>query len=113
MTKLTHSSEPDAEVVRAEGELDLADVPGLGDAFARAQEASGKPVIADLTAVVFVDSAVLGALLRVSRGFGDAERRFVIAAGHPSVRRTFGLTGLDTVLTLVDTLDDALAAVRA
>jgi anti-anti-sigma factor len=108
---LSLSSRDDAEVVHAEGELDLANVPGLEDAFERAAATSDKPLVADLTAVEFVDSAVLGMLMRTARRFDGEGRAVVIAAGHPSVRRTFALTGLDTVLTLVDTLEEARAAV--
>ena len=97
-----------ATVVAVHGEIDIATAPQLREHLAAAI-AGGTPVVADLLGVTFLDSTALGALiggLRASREV-DVPLRLVVA--DPRILKVFQITGLDTVFTLVSTLDEALA----
>jgi anti-sigma B factor antagonist len=88
--------------VKARGELDVAALPELRGALARAAGGASRPaqVVLDLSDVTFLDAAVLGALV--------AERRVLQAAGgslrltgvSPKLQRLIGLTGLRETLGL-------------
>lgn len=99
--------EGDDRIVAAQGELDLHTAPRLAAALAPHVDA-GEWVIADLTAVTFMDSsgvAVLVNALAAARGTGA---ELVVVAPEPRVRRVLAITGLDGMLPV----HDSLAAAR-
>jgi anti-sigma B factor antagonist len=99
-------------VVVVRGEVDLGTGGRLMEATAEAlQQAAGRPVVLDLSAVGFVSSSGLGQLVALHE---EGQRtgtpvRVVVDRSGPAMRpiRTMGLDG---VLSLFDTLDEALTA---
>lgn len=78
----------------------------------RSETASGATrVVLDLTAVDFIDSSGLGAIVASMKQLGD-DRRLDLAGLSPAVDKVFRLTRMDTVFRLYPSLDDALAAER-
>lgn len=76
----------------------------------RAETDTGPPrVILDLSAVDFIDSSGLGAIVAAMKQLGDA-RRLDLAGLTPVVEKVFRLTRMDTVFQLFPTLDAALSA---
>ena len=114
MTEVGSSHEPivglaergDVLVLSLAGELDLANVPALREALRSAVERSPKRLVVDLTAVTFVDSTVLGALVEARSGIGgDA---FALAAPGLEVRRALEVSGLDRHFHVFETVSSAL-----
>ena len=68
-------------------------------------------VILDLSAVDFIDSSGLGAIVAAMKQL-DASRRLDLAGLTPKVDKVFRLTRMDTVFNLFDSLDGAVAAKR-
>lgn len=91
------------------GEHDLSTVPDLEAAFARV-EASGTTAVIDLTGVTFVDSSVIGLLIREHK---RGENLLVVAPSGCRVRRLLDLVALPSVLPIFETRDDAFRAVPA
>ena len=92
-------------VVALTGSVDLATVPTLQNALARAiVERAGEVVAVDLDAVDTVDDVALGILLgaagRARRNGGDV----VIVCANDNLREKFALTGLDRAITVTMTL---------
>ncbi len=98
-----------AHLVSAWGELDLYAAPALKEALRAAVASGAEVVVVDLTAVTFVDSTALGALVAASRQAGDATRMH-IACTNPEIVRTFDVTGIDRVLPVYPTVAEAFAA---
>lgn len=97
-------------VVHLGGELDLASVPAARQAvFEGLQRGRGRLVL-DLTDLAFVDSAGLGVLLGALRRVNEKGGELRVVRPGPGPRRAFAVTGLDALLPLVATLDDALAS---
>ncbi|WP_081635673.1 STAS domain-containing protein [Nocardia sp. BMG111209] len=103
--------EGDTVVVAAEGEIDITSAPQLSAAL----EAVGADVtapIVDLSGVDFMGSVGLSVLLAASEKLktanADAGQLRVVVS--PQVRRPLEVTGLDKVLALFDSLQQALAA---
>ena len=94
-------------VVTASGELDAFVAPDLESAFGAAADDSR--ILVDLTAVSFMDSTVLGLLVREVREVDarGGEIRVVLPGG--TARRIFEITTLDRVLPVVGSRNDALA----
>jgi anti-anti-sigma factor len=95
-----------AFVVRAAGELDAYAAPELTAAL---DQAGAERLVADLTAVSFLDSTALGLIVRTvrDRGDGGGETRVVLPLG--TARRIFEMTTLDRALPVSESLGEALA----
>jgi anti-sigma B factor antagonist len=87
-------------VVTAAGEIDMETAPDLEKALIDAASKGGQRVIVDLSAVRFIDSSGLGALVgghtRLVQSGGDLQ----IVVTRPLTLRLFEVTALDQVLTL-------------
>ena len=90
----------------AAGELDAYVAPELTAAL---EQEGVDRLVADLTAVSFMDSTALGLLVRTVRDRGQegGETRIVLPRGH--ARRIFEITTLDRKLPVSPSLDAALA----
>jgi anti-sigma B factor antagonist len=99
----------DATVVSVAGEIDLA----TGDEFTAAVErglSESRPVlVVDVHEVDFFGSVGLNVLLKARESAERAGQVFRVANGSAFVERVFQVTGMDEVLTVFDSVDDALA----
>ncbi|MBF6399684.1 STAS domain-containing protein [Nocardia cyriacigeorgica] len=103
LTVVVHERE-NSIVVAATGEIDIASVPELQAALDAL--APGCVPVLDLTGVSFMGSVGLSALVAAAEA---AEPHRVRVVSSPQVRRPIDVTGLDQVVALYETLDDALA----
>jgi len=88
-------------VISPRGEVDLATVGELREAVERAIGADPADLWIDLTAVEFIDSTGLNAVLRAHRALDDGRRRLaVICPGGGPVRRAFEVSGIDGCLQM-------------
>ena len=101
---------PGALIV-ASGELDVQSVPELKERLAEAVDAGTKRVVVDLAEVSFIDSLSLSALVGARRRLG-ADGRLAVVAVHEYVRLILQATGLEQVLDVFDTRDEAVAFVQ-
>ncbi|MFZ0120995.1 MAG: STAS domain-containing protein [Pseudonocardiaceae bacterium] len=99
-----------AIVVVVEGEVDLLTVGRLRAAVDEAlRDAAGRPVVVDLTAVTFLGSHGLAALAEAaSKAEGRREPLRLVVDETSAVIRPMQLTGLDEVLALYCTVQEAL-----
>jgi anti-sigma B factor antagonist len=103
--------ESGASVVVVRGEHDLSTVDELRDSLNQALE--GPAMIVDLSETAFIDSAVLGVLIASHRAAVEAGRHWALVIGKGSgaaVRRILELTGLDVMMPLYNSTEEALAA---
>ena len=98
-------------VVEVAGEIDMATAPELAQALAAdVLHDSVQRVVVDLTAVTFLDSSALNALVQSQRALAAREIAFrVVSPIDEAVRRIFEITQLADQLRVVDSRDDALA----
>ncbi len=98
-----------AAVVTVSGDVDALTAPRLRDALDRGfAQADGGPLVLDLTAVEFLASRGLGTIVEAQReGGATTPLRVVVDHARPVVR-PIQLSGLDAVLTLFDSVEDAL-----
>jgi anti-sigma B factor antagonist len=101
---------PGALIV-ASGELDVQSVPELRERLAEATDSGAKRIVVDLAEVSFIDSLSLSALVGARKKIGD-DGRLAIVAVHEYVRLILQATGLEQVLDIFETRDDAVAFVQ-
>jgi anti-anti-sigma factor len=86
---------PSQAVLRVTGEIDIASAPALGEALQfRAQTAEPRTdLIADLTAVTFIDARGLAALLEAADTARSCGLAFRVTGRLPCILRLLELTG--------------------
>ena len=99
----------DTLLLELEGEVDMSTAPRLAQALGAAA-APTRLVVVDLTAVGFLDSSGLNALVQAQRGLAarGIGLRLVSPGGQP-IRRVLEIAHLTKSLHVVDSRDDALA----
>ncbi|HKS50548.1 MAG TPA: anti-sigma factor antagonist [Pseudonocardiaceae bacterium] len=104
------ATSPAAIVVCADGEVDVLTVGRLRAAVDEAlREAAGRPVVVDLTAVTFLGSHALAALVdAASQVARRSEPLRVVVDETRAVTRPLQITGLDEVLALYYSVEEAL-----
>jgi anti-sigma B factor antagonist len=95
-------------VVAVRGEIDIFTAPEFKERIATAIDAGRDLVVVDLAATSFIDSSSLGVLISAHRRLASRDGRLVIACDVPAVLNTFKITGLDGVLEIVRTREEAL-----
>jgi anti-sigma B factor antagonist len=98
----------DRTVVSATGELDAHSAPALQTELDRVTTVPGASVVVDLSEVPFIDSTGLGVLVTSLKHVREANGRLDVVVTRPRVLKVFSLTGLDGVIPLHSTLDEAL-----
>ena len=104
--------ERDCPIVTVAGEIDIATVTRLRERLFELA-AGGRPLIADLDQVSFIDSAGLGALVAAATRAAAHGGSLQVVCARPQVRQLFRLTGLDRRIPLARTLDGVLASLAA
>src|SRR3954469_3381275 len=97
-------------VVAVRGEIDLFTAPEFKERIHAAIEDGRDLLVVDLSETTFIDSSSLGVLIAAHRRLSLGGGRLVIACDVANVLNTFRITGLDSVLEVVASREQALAA---
>jgi anti-sigma B factor antagonist len=97
-------------VLRPTGELDAFTVASFRQVLSELAPSSS--VVMDLTSVTFLDSAGLGALVGGIRRVREDEGTVAVASGRSSTDRVLRTAGIDRIVPLTDTLDEAIKALK-
>ncbi len=92
------------------GEIDMASAPTLESAVAGVLAEDALALVIDLSEVRFLASVGLSILVAAREKIGEPGR-FAVAAQGPLISRIIQLVNLDELLSLHETLEDALLAV--
>ncbi|HEX6089140.1 MAG TPA: STAS domain-containing protein [Gemmatimonadales bacterium] len=97
-------------VVRADGQLIVGNRHELKDLVARRLAAADRRFVIDFANTGYIDSSGLGALVTMSKQVREHGGELRIAGLNDDLRALFELTKLDTLFTISDTAEQALAA---
>jgi anti-sigma B factor antagonist len=95
-------------VCRPMGELDAYTVGQFREALA--ELAGAARLLIDLSAVPFMDSAGLGALIGGIRRAREAGGDVAVACSRPTLTRLLHTTGFDRIVPVTETVDEAASA---
>lgn len=98
-----------AVVVQLTGELDLYNAHAVRDELFAVAARGPDRVVVDLSAVTFIDSTGLGALIEARTRLTNRSA-FLLAAPGFETRRALEISGLDRHFAVHESLDAALAA---
>ena len=105
---ITRDARSDVCVLAIRGELDLAAAPHLSEVLSDVIRGEATDVVADLSAVSFIDSTGLAVLLNALRRLTRARRRFGVVIGNGAVARAFEVTRLHWTFDVFDDVDTAV-----
>jgi anti-sigma B factor antagonist len=88
------------------GEFDMAVAARVEDELASLRRSSPRELVVDLSDVTFLDSTGLHVLVRLHAAAQEERFQLSIVRGGDAVERVFEVTGLDSVLPLVDGVPD-------
>ncbi|MEP6019686.1 MAG: STAS domain-containing protein [Paracoccaceae bacterium] len=109
---LTSRTENSLQIVSvSNARIDAAVAIEFKDAMRTQTESGSDVVVLDLSAVQFIDSSGLGAIVASMKQMGR-DRKLALAGLTPTVEKVFRLTRMDSVFPLFTTLDGALNALR-
>jgi anti-sigma B factor antagonist len=101
--------EPGYVLVTVAGEVDFASAAGLRERLV-ALVAAGRPLVADLDRVSFIDAAGLGVLAGAARQAAAHGASLRVICARRQVRRLFGLTQLDQAVPVAASLAEVQVA---
>ena len=94
--------------LRPEGELDAYSVAQFREAFDELSDENR--LVVDLSAVQFMDSAGLGALIGGIRKVRENEGRITVFSDNPSITRRLHTTGFDRIVPVKEAKAEAVEA---
>lgn len=112
MADLTHSVSDGADVIAVEGDLDVYTSPALREATMDPELLARSRLVIDLNATTFLDSFGLAVIIGALRRIRAHDGAMAVACTRERVRKAFRVSGMDRVLSVYDTVDEAVAAVR-
>lgn len=108
---LEEALDDDGVILGVGGELDVATAPRLRQRLREIHDRGIRKIVLDLSEVTFIDSLSLAAVVAVRTRLGP-DGRMAIVASHRYVLLIFEAGGLEEVLDLFPSRDEAVAHVR-
>jgi anti-sigma B factor antagonist len=108
-TSIAHHGE--TAVVSVGGEIDLSTAPAFETAVATALKERPSVLVIDLSEVTFMASVGLRILVATQEELRESVQVAVVA-NNPATSRPIQMTGLDEIISLHLTLDDALTSAK-
>lgn len=96
-------------VISVDGQLIVGNRHELKQKVMDALDVGERKVVIDFTNTGYIDSSGLGALVSLSKKIRDQGGELKLAGLNEDLRTLFELTKLDTLFTIADTPDQALA----
>lgn len=106
-----HPIDGERHVLAVRGEIDLFTAPELKQVLAESIEAGRVRIIVDLTDTTFLDSTALGVLIGAVKRLRSRDGGLAIVNVDENISKTFEITGLDQIFTIVPTREEAVDAV--
>jgi anti-sigma B factor antagonist len=96
-------------VMQLGGELDMFVSRGIAARFHELAEDGTRDVVVDLSVARFIETTVLETFVAAQKELQDHQHSLAVVADGPYTRRTFELTGLNDVLRVCGSRDEALS----
>lgn len=98
-------------VVAVAGEVDVYTAPALDEVLSAAIAEGRADLVVDLSGVSFLDSTGLGVLVKALKRAREADGSLAVATESERVLKVFRITGLDLVIPVYATAEEAVAEI--
>ncbi len=103
-------SREDLDVIIVDGYVDFDAAPALKQAIAGRIDAGSRHLVIDLSAADFIDSTGIGVLVGALNRIQQASGSLAVVCTNENIRNVFEIVGLDQMLPLHRSRDDAISA---
>ena len=107
------SVDDSTHVIELGGEVDLYTAPEFKERMVELIESGKKRIVVDLSQATFIDSTTLGVLVGGVKRLRPAGGSLALVCTDENITKIFEITGLDRVVPIHASRDDALAAVAS
>lgn len=107
-----HHIEGDIAVVEVSGWIEISSAPRLRETVITLIDEGHLHLVLDLSSTVFLDSTGLGVLVGLLHRLRSRDGSLAIAGAKDRVYKAFQISKLTRVLTLTETVEDAIAAIK-
>jgi len=101
----------ETSIVRVSGRLDSASSPELDQIVRGRLDEGCQKLVFDFSDLDFVSSAGLRVVLSAGKRLRASRGKLAFAGLRPNVREVFSMSGFLTLFTVLETVDEAVAAV--
>jgi len=108
-----HPIDAERHVLAVAGEIDLFTAPELKQVLAECIEAGRIRIVVDLSETTFLDSTALGVLIGAVKRLRSRGGALALVNVDENIAKTFEITGLDQIFTILATRAAATRAVDA
>ncbi len=105
-----HAVDEERHVLAVRGEIDVSTAPRLKQALEESIDRGRTRIAIDLAETESLDSAALGVLIGAVRRLRPSDGALVLAAINDNVAKTFEITGLDQIFTILPSRQAAIDA---
>ena len=103
----TRSVDDEASIIDLEGEVDVYTAPQLKQQIITLLDGGVRRVVANLTAVDYLDSTALGVLIGGLKRLRERDGTLDLICPNPRIKRIFEITGLDKIFDIYSTEEEA------
>lgn len=104
--------EDSIDKINLSGRMDLDGVGQIEKEFARMTAAPAVAVIVDMSEVPYMSSIGIRALLINGKTVTGRGGKYVLMGTQPDVRNVLAVSGIDKLINICDSLDQAITAVK-
>ncbi len=94
-------------IYKLNGRLDSNTSQGFGEKIFQAIDEGSKSMIIDFKKLDYISSAGLSAILRATRALKREDGKIMLCDMQDNVKEVFEITGVDSFLPIVGSMDDA------
>ena len=113
MVEINTAERDSYTLIEVEGEVDASSSIFLDEALTQAEEQSPRYIIVDCSKLEYISSAGLGVFMSRIQDYENDNRHMVIFGLSAKVTNVFQILGLDQLLTIVDSFEEATEKVNA
>jgi anti-sigma B factor antagonist len=106
--EISQRTEGEAKILEVEGRLDSNTAPEFEETLFQAIRNGSRKVVIDCGALAYISSAGLRVILKAAKDMKRSEGRLVLCALQDYVREVFEISGFDSFLPIVPSVDDAM-----
>jgi anti-sigma B factor antagonist len=105
-----HAADDEIHVIRVGGYVDFDVAPQLKRCIVHRIDAGDRLIVIDLSDVGFIDSTAIGVLVGALKRLREAGGLLAVVCTNDNVRGIFEIVGLENVIPLHGSREDALVA---
>lgn len=111
--KVSRDDREGIPILKLEGEFDSFETELVRESFERCMAEGKSSVVLDLDGMTFANSTTIAYLITAQKRVGAMGGRLILARPRDFIRKTLATLGLDSVLPVAESVDEALAALKS